>query len=330
MPGYFYRAFGQTLCAEVALPWLRQVDALRGNGSQTPDISIHSRKHPGLATFRKQPWLRSRSLDPSGKPSLTVWRLIGDGGYHLQFGDGFEFTVDGSGSQIWSAELGGEKLPSAAVYLQGLVLSIALYLRGLTCLHASAVLIDNQAVIFAGDAGAGKSSLAASFALHGYPVLSDDIVALLPGEEGFVVPPAIPVIRLRSHVAEAAFGPNPPLPLIAPDWDKLGLRLNGEKGLFADHAAPPAVIYILSEPASSPGTSSFTQLSRRDALLYLSNFGYLSYWMDKAMQRTEFDVFAALAATAVVRFLSPIGDPREAETLLPQIVEDVRRERRPL
>ena len=325
MPGFFYRAFGQTLNAEVALPWLS-----KGDVTPTPDITIHSSQHPGLATFQKQPWLRSSSLTSSGQPSYTAWRLLGDGGYHLQFGDGFEFTVDGSGSHIWSAELSGEKLPSAAAYLLSLVLGTALYLQGLTCLHASAVVVDDQAVLFVGDAGAGKSSLAAFFALNGFPVLSDDIVALLPEGEGFVVPPAVPVVRLRSQFVDSVFGTDHQLPLIAPDWDKVGLRLGSEQSPFPAHPVPPALIYLLSDPPAANGTGPFTQLSPRDALLYLSNFGYLSYFMDKAMHRTEFAVFAALVETVSVRFLSPIGDPRELETLVPQILADVRGTRPPL
>ena len=58
------------------------------------------------------------------------------------------------------------------------MLAFILRLRGLVPLHASAVVVQDHAVLFAGAGGAGKSSFAAAFAILGYPVLSDDIVVI--------------------------------------------------------------------------------------------------------------------------------------------------------
>jgi dephospho-CoA kinase len=51
-------------------------------------------------------------------------------------------------------------------------------LRGVVCLHASAVAIGDEAIALLGPAGSGKSTTAAAFAERGYSVLAEDVVTL--------------------------------------------------------------------------------------------------------------------------------------------------------
>jgi hypothetical protein len=62
-----------------------------------------------------------------------------------------------------------------SVYLLGSILGAVLYMRGLIPLHASAILTDKGAVLFAGASGAGKSTLAHALQQRGYPALADDV-----------------------------------------------------------------------------------------------------------------------------------------------------------
>ena len=107
-----------------------------------------------------------------------------------------EFWLEHEGKEIWAIWPKASTLEDASSYLLGPVLGVLLRLRGTTCLHASAVAIDGQAVAFAGTEGAGKSTTAAAFARVGHSVLSDDVVALKENESGFVVAPAYPHICL--------------------------------------------------------------------------------------------------------------------------------------
>ncbi|MCF2872324.1 hypothetical protein L0664_14715 [Octadecabacter sp. G9-8] len=66
----------------------------------------------------------------------------------------------------------------AALYLVGTILGIALHLRNKIVVHASAVLVADQAVLFCGASGAGKSTIASALEGRGYTVLSDDLCAL--------------------------------------------------------------------------------------------------------------------------------------------------------
>lgn len=78
----------------------------------------------------------------------------------------------------------------------GIVLGIVCYQRGLLPLHASAVMVGNAAIAFAGRSGIGKSTVAAAFARRGYPVLSDDVVPVVHREGRTILLPASRHLRL--------------------------------------------------------------------------------------------------------------------------------------
>lgn len=69
-------------------------------------------------------------------------------------------------------------LSDIGVFLVGSVLGIALHLRRIVTIHASAVKVGDGAVMFCGESGAGKSTMAAAFQMRGFEVLCDDLCAL--------------------------------------------------------------------------------------------------------------------------------------------------------
>jgi hypothetical protein len=68
----------------------------------------------------------------------------------------------------------------------GPALVLALALAGVFCLHASAVMIGEQAMLFLGDSGAGKSTLARLMPVHGGHVtrVTDDLSPVIQGADG--------------------------------------------------------------------------------------------------------------------------------------------------
>ena len=61
-------------------------------------------------------------------------------------------------------------------------------------LHGSAIDVGGAALVFLGDSGHGKSTLAASFATSGFPFLSDDSIRLSPESNGYVAHPSYPSV----------------------------------------------------------------------------------------------------------------------------------------
>src|SRR5574340_1151913 len=76
------------------------------------------------------------------------------------------------------------------------VLPLALSMQGKLVFHASAVEIGEVAVAFMGESGKGKSTLAASFATHGYRFLTDDGLVIEAEDEGHRIVPSHPSLRL--------------------------------------------------------------------------------------------------------------------------------------
>jgi Transglutaminase-like superfamily len=92
-----------------------------------------------------------------------------------------------------------EILPEALRHpLLDAVIPSVLDLFGVESMHATAVLTDYGACAFIGPTGSGKSTLGASFALAGVPILGDDCVGLRLGDGGqILLTPRHPGARLR-------------------------------------------------------------------------------------------------------------------------------------
>jgi dephospho-CoA kinase len=81
------------------------------------------------------------------------------------------------------------------LFVLGIGLSILLYKRGKLVLHSSAVKTNEGTALFVGEKGAGKSTLAATFASEGRRVISDDIVNIC-FDEKVNTNPGVPSIKL--------------------------------------------------------------------------------------------------------------------------------------
>ncbi len=118
-------------------------------------------------------------------------------------------TIDYLPGPTWSGAL-----PHA---FYGTVVAHLLAWRRIIPLHACAVEIDGRAVLIAGDAGAGKSSLTAGLIAQGAALVSDDLSAIVfdPASGGARVLPGRTTIRLDPAVARWTDGE--PLDLPARD-----------------------------------------------------------------------------------------------------------------
>lgn len=104
------------------------------------------------------------------------WAFDGQGVW-LNVADVGRFYVPKAGPIIVEL-LDSAKERDASIYLIGSILGIALHLRRKVAIHASAVLVNDEAVLFCGASGSGKSTIAAALEGNGYTVLCDDLCAL--------------------------------------------------------------------------------------------------------------------------------------------------------
>jgi hypothetical protein len=101
-----------------------------------------------------------------------------------------------------------EPYPDAALervrlFLLGSAMGALMYQRGHLLLHGSAVDAPQGAMIFVGFQGEGKSTLAAHLHRRGYPLLCDDVCALVhDAGTGYRVIPSMPQLRLCTDALE--------------------------------------------------------------------------------------------------------------------------------
>jgi hypothetical protein len=299
---YRYAAYGLTLESNVPLP------SVSGDSGHAPaDVAVRLTESdqiqaPGLPGERV--WYASPERDEQDVPWLTVWR--GDG-FRFVYGEGAEFLVGLDGATVagrWRQPL---TVSDAASYVLGPVLAFALRLRGVVPLHAGAIVADGAALLFAGPAGAGKSSTVAAAGARGCAVLSDDVVPVRVMAGAIIASPGFPRISVWDDTASAIIGPpSAHLPPWSASYGKRCLDLPEHGFRFCDRPAPVGAIYLLEAPGAPD--LQVRRLSAREALLALAANTYGGYLLDRRMRAAEFDVLAAVAQRVTVSTLRFGGD----------------------
>lgn len=300
-----YDLCGLKLRSEHPIPWTR------GRApTETPDVEL-------LLEANEWSAVRDRRLLHL-RPAYRMWGLPEDR-IHLEFVDGLHVLIEGDRKRI-GIDPGPQSPEDVSSYLLGPVLGIILRLRGIVCLHAGAFVTPGGAIAVVGSEGSGKSTTAAALAQRGLPVLADDIVALLPSKNGFVVPPGPTSIRLWPRSVEALFGSPDALPPLTPTWEKRGLDLAAPRYAVPSARVPLRAIYFLGEREAGSQAPRVEPMSERDALLSLVVNSYGAEILDRQQRAAEFEVFARLVKMVSLRRLISSTDitrlPAFCDTLL--------------
>jgi hypothetical protein len=313
----FYSAFGLSLAANRPLPGLIPL-----SGVSPTDVRIWLDAAPPAATIRDLPadlWYLSDRLDESA--GLRVWKLARGAYFKLQYGDGTEFLVDRAGSEVWATWPETSTVEDTATYLLGPILGFLLRLRGVTCLHASAIAVGDRAIAFAGPAEAGKSTTAAAFAERGYPILSDDVTALGEWDGTLHVQPAYPQLRLWPDSVARLYGSADALPRLTPTWDKRALDLTRNGYRFEQRPLPLAAIYVLGERSADPHLH-VERLHGREVLRTLLANTYVGYLLDMQMRGQEFESLGRLVSAVPVRRVLQPADAANVQQDCARILDD--------
>ena len=256
-------------------------------------------------------WYTSDYLDADGAPVQVAALNLRDRSYWLRYSEGAAFRIDGTARSVdgwWVAPLTDA---DAVTYLLGPVLAFLLRLRDRVPLHASGVVVDGRAVLFAGGAGAGKSTTAAALASLGHPLLSDDVVPLAAGDAGPRVWPGYPRVSLCPDAAQALFAHGHDFPAFSSTYQKRYLDLEAAGLAFQPAPLPVGQVVVLG--ARTPGPAPAVRpLPPREALVALLPHTYGTYLIDTGMRAREFDLLARLVEAVPVY---EVGFPAGVETL---------------
>jgi len=213
-------------------------------------------KHPQLSETAEA---GSRFFSPNPEEDYLFWRGVGS------------FLARG-GSEIVVDPSPGLDERVLRILLLGPVLAVLLRQRGHLLLHASAVAVAGEAILFLGSSGRGKSTTAAALRARGHGLVSDDVAVLRAEESPPLVYPGIPQLKLWPE-ALVSLGDDPEkLPRWNPYLEKRARPVATE---FSPTPLPVKKIYVLDEgdaPEILPltGQEAFLELVRHT---YGSDYG---------------------------------------------------------
>ena len=320
---FTYTVFGLSLRSDLPIPLLvpaRSELTASVDASSDSDVSVHLNASPQAsplsASGPEELSYANSYKDEAGEPTLKIWKAAGSRYLRLEYFDGSQFWLASDGTEVWATWPSTLTIEDMATYLLGPVLGLLLRLRGVTCLHASAVAFGDAAVAFVGSEGAGKSTTAAALARHGHAILSDDVVALAEHNGSFLVHPAYPYLCLWSESVESLYGSADALPQFSANYEKRFLSLGTQELRFAERALPLAAIYILGDRRGDPAPL-VEALAPQKAFLALVANTFATNTLDSAMRAKEFEILARMAPSVPIRGLCAHQDASR----LPELCE---------
>lgn len=255
-----------------------------------------------MALPGEEPWLSCADLEEQAL-------LENQPGYLLRVHDLADFLVSRQGTDI--VALANIETPPETLHhiLLNQVLPLVLNVRGQDALHATAVLTPHGVCAFAGPAGVGKSTLAASFLLAGYPVISDDCLVLKEREGRIVAVPGYPGLRLWDDVAQSLSLDPDHLSSVAHYTAKHRLLLPNQRQAFPTEPLPLTRLYILSPPESPEDRDEAAAIrllpfQPRHAFMEILSCLFRLDIRDKTMLARQFCFIERLVAQVPVKRLS--------------------------
>ena len=315
-----YRAFGLGVWTSQVIPRLgRPVDGGR------IDIRIEVAQQPAWfsPSMPVRPRYESTYREPDGQPALVVTELE-NGWLHLVYSDGTRFWLEPKGSEVWVTWADGLTLQDMSSYLLGPVMGLVLRLRGRVCLHASALVVNGQAVVIVGRSGAGKSTTAAALGARGYPVLADDVVAL-DDRDGLVHAfPGYPRLRLWPSALGFLARSSPSLPDLpfSSDENRYHLDVTEHGYTFQAEALPLAAIYVLDERSARSDAPPVQPVVGEACLMLLVAHSFTNALLDRTMRAQELDLLSRVASSIGVMRVTPHESPARLSNLCDVILAD--------
>ena len=226
-------------------------------------------------------------------PDGTRWASVAtSGGEHVvRFRRLAQFVVSDQGRSIrWHAPAATKPETIRHLLLDQVMPAVA-FEHALIGLHASAVVVGGMGVGFAGPASRGKSTLAASFAVDGHAVVTDDSLMM---EWRRPVPravPSYPSLRLWKSTADRLLGPAAGVTPVAEYTSKLRVGARTPSIRFRRLPVRIRKIYVIDRRA---GAARIDPLSTRQAYIELLKATFRLDPLDRVAARLEVAALSAI------------------------------------
>ena len=251
---------------------------------------------------------------PDGERIADFYRLAE--GYLLRFHSRADFKIDLANETVVCVPTPGASDATISAIYANQVMPLLGSNGGEIVLHGSVVGINGAAVSFLGKSGTGKSTLAAAFAMSGYPFLSDDGLWIKRDAEAIMAMPNRPSIRLWSDSQSAVLGEAPPGSQAQEQLEKSLIEAAGALP-FEDSPLPLELIFSVSDkPSDEVQIETVTSSAAYFAILRQS---FILPVDDRTMIKRHFEACADLISSVPI---FEISYPRRYE-ILPEVVRKV-------
>ena len=323
-----YAVYGLAISSDVTLRNLKRIESAEDlQGHPRVRLRLKPSKYKRVHATN---WFLEYAT-PAGKPFLRQAKVAG--GYLLSFPDLADFLVSKNGLQVtccWPYAHGSfDTICHLAV---DQVLPCVANLVGLLALHATAVVTPHGVCGFVGSAGTGKSTLAASFALAGYPTFCDDCLVAVEGSSGIVAQPGYPGVRLWEDSARSILGDRAAdHPTLGHYTSKRGVERFAESAAASLQPAPLIAIYILTRDISRIAAAergeapTIDELPAREIFVQLLRSTYRLDITDSAMLSREFRALHSLVDRVPVRRLGVPSDFDALPAVREMVIDDLAR-----
>lgn len=270
----------------------------RAGASDEPELSI------SLCASEPQPLVRkvlyrSVSLNAAGEPAVQLLE-IDDSTWLMRFPGIADFIL--RQGQIECRLLDPELAYMIDVLLLGHVMACYMEQQAVLALHAGALVVGDQAVLLAGDKGAGKSTMVTSMVAAGFPLMSDDIAAVEESGGAVLCRSAFPQVKLTPEQLERfAISNSGSYPRFHPGFTKLSVPAS-DLGRFDAGPRPVGVIYLLERGGVESPVIEPVAPAR--AVAELARHSFLGHVLETLpLQRQRFGHLVRVARAVPVRHL---------------------------
>ena len=294
---YIYKAYNLVIASDKALPESVPVDRAEVDVQvlhtssllETLDISSKCFTHWHL---------------PGGELWLSIARV--NRGYLLCFNELADFFVSKHGKEIFCMPKPGIPKETIQHLLLDQVIPLVINLKGGEALHASAVLLPQGVIAFAGLTGSGKSTVAGSFLQAGYPLISDDCLPLIEQNQDIYAIPAYPGLRLRDDSLEYLFGNNGNHKSVAHYTSKKRLCIKERGEAFCEGPQLLKRLYIIADLAETEGETEvmIEGFSPKDSFMALVKCTFRLDITDQKMLERQFHFLKRVVSKVPVQQLT--------------------------
>lgn len=237
--GRVHRGFGLEFSCDFELPGLPTVPG--GKARDVVRMRLATPAEIDAAWSGPEGGARPVETRLDGLRCITERGTAGD--HRFTYGEGALFHVSADSRTLLCAPEDADAPEWRRVLLDS-VLGLVSLLHGYEALHAAAVMSPTGVVAFMGHTGGGKTTLVVELLRRGFPLMSDDVLALSREDGRIAAHPAPPVMNLPAGTEW-------------PDGQALA-TIAGETWFAARHAAAgpaplAAVCLIDRRPGSVPG-----------------------------------------------------------------------------